>query len=144
MSVLDFICMSKTEFVRVQEDEVLLSLHVSRPYFQSQEQNICCNKMPSYWSREGMMHMDHVYLLYYTYNLTPVPEGMCSTSEHLQAHWLQHQSYLWQQAWESVTTINTKMAVISKECTDCSNSHCTCHTYNLACLLVLSQNAKCK
>ena len=41
MSVLDFICMSKTEFVRVQEDEVLLSLHVSRPYFQSQEQNIC-------------------------------------------------------------------------------------------------------
>ena len=41
----------------------------------------------------------------YIYNLTPVPEEMYSTSEHLQVHQLQHLSYLYQQVCKMVNTI---------------------------------------
>jgi len=41
----------------------------------------------------------------YIYKLTPVPEEMYSTSEHLQVHQLQHLSYLYQQVCKMVNTI---------------------------------------
>jgi len=41
----------------------------------------------------------------YIYNLTPVHEEMYSTSEHLQVHLLQHQSYVYQQVCKMVNTI---------------------------------------
>ena len=41
----------------------------------------------------------------YTYNLTPVPEEMYSTSEHLQVHQLQHRLYVYQQVCKMFNTI---------------------------------------